>query len=90
MATQEQELTGILPKHRRILYRVVCGQKLMDIARETGISYNTLMLIIHRPAFEEEVEQVSKQVDKRLIKKLADPQQYLNQKAIKAAKNLCN
>lgn len=88
MTTQEQEVTGIPSKHSEILRRVLGGQRLADISRETGISYSTLKLIVHRPAFKKEVERFEREIAAKVIDNLADPNQYLNQKVIKAAKKL--
>jgi hypothetical protein len=70
------------------MYMRICGKTLKEIAQTTGLGESTVATIASSPLFKEETEKLAIEVQGKFVDKLADPKQYLNQKAILAAKKL--
>ena len=81
-------ITELSTRHREILRRVVGGQDLKQIAEIMGINHQTVICIANSPMFKQEKEKMLQKIENNLVEQLSDPKQYLNHKAIKAAKKL--
>lgn len=67
-----QQLMHIRPRHRQIMYRLVAGEKQVDIALELDITTTRLSIIVNSPLFKAEYKKVEDKVLQRMIEKRSD------------------
>ncbi len=57
-------LTQVTERHREMMRREVCGERPADIARDMGVSPGRLSVIRNSPAYQEELDELSRAADK--------------------------
>jgi len=67
-----QALQHIRPRHRQIMYRLVAGEKQVDIALDLSITTTRLSIIVNSRLFKAEYKKVEDQVLQRMIEKRSD------------------
>jgi len=65
-------LIHIRSRHRQIMYRLVAGEKQVDIALDLSITTTRLSIIVNSPLFKKEYKKVEDQVLQRMIEKRSD------------------